>query len=272
MPLYAWPASDEEEEEESKPAKAAPVVLKEREPPAAVAAEAEQEEPIAEQPPAESEAAGQDEDAYDRRITALLLREAKQSVQQAEEEGHSAYTLGVSRAPPVSKSSERLLKGEISQVCSHNRRRGVDAAALPKPEGESFTSNAEREAAALERDYVVAAHQLRFGGFSMSSKAVKQVAASRPKKRQRVGADGHVIDIRAVEAEEDRLAEADVEMAHPLLRPPPGAVSNKKKQRQRELAWKDRSPSLPRKFRPKDDREPSPSSVARWSHDLFDRM
>lgn len=175
---------------------------------------------------------GDDED--DRRIAGLLLRDARTRAERAEEEGNAAYLDDSRRAFRI---NERLLKGEISQVRSFNKRCGVDAADLPT-QTKAFMSDAQRQANALEREFVRRAHELR--GTVGTVETIACGSAPRT-KRQRTAAGGQPVDIAAAEEEEARQAEQDVELANPLLRPPEGSA---RKTASRKLQQGDEAPAI----------------------------
>lgn len=152
----------------------------------------------------------------DRLVAAMLLRDARDKAERAEEEGISAF---LSDRAARLRMNSRLLQGEVSQLQSHNKRCGVEP--LPRPAGTESGSVHRKagEVAALEREFLRSAHQMREG---MLSAGVSVEAPER--KRQRVGADGPCLDLDAVREAEAHLAEDDVALANPLLRPPPGSA------------------------------------------------
>lgn len=159
-------------------------------------------------------------DDAERRVAALLLREARNRAELAEEEGSTALVADLRRAPRV---DGRVLLAETAQVRSHNRRCGVDAAALPPPERGTVASEAERLAGSLDREFFKREHELR-GATTRSTVGVPQ------QKRQRVGAGpAALLDVVAASEAEARLADEDVLLANPLLRPPPTLEGAKKR-------------------------------------------
>eukprot|EP00927_Polykrikos_kofoidii_P078729 TRINITY_DN75544_c0_g1_i1.p1 TRINITY_DN75544_c0_g1~~TRINITY_DN75544_c0_g1_i1.p1 ORF type:complete len:391 (+),score=72.39 TRINITY_DN75544_c0_g1_i1:158-1174(+) len=89
----------------------------------------------------------------------MVLRDARLQADRAEEEGHAAF---LSDPGPTPRVNERLLKGEIAQAQSFNKRCGVDAAALP-PQVEKWDSPCRRQASALDGEYDRRAISLRDG-------------------------------------------------------------------------------------------------------------
>jgi len=159
-------------------------------------------------------------DNAERRVAALLLREARSRAELAEEEGSTALVADIRRAPRV---DGRVLIAETAQVRSHNRRCGVDAAALPPAEHGTVATEAERLAGSLDREFFKREHELR-GAATGSTVRVLQ------KKRQRVGAGpAALLDVAAVSEAEARLADEDVLLANPLLRPPTTLEGAKKR-------------------------------------------
>eukprot|EP00427_Karlodinium_veneficum_P064265 CAMPEP_0169335890 /NCGR_PEP_ID=MMETSP1017-20121227/16580_1 /TAXON_ID=342587 /ORGANISM="Karlodinium micrum, Strain CCMP2283" /LENGTH=345 /DNA_ID=CAMNT_0009431301 /DNA_START=14 /DNA_END=1048 /DNA_ORIENTATION=- len=166
----------------------------------------------------------------DRRIAAMLLRDARSQGELAEEHGSSAYLSDGKRAPRV---NERLLKGEISQARSHNKRCGVDMAALPKLSAdEVFESEAHRQASALEQEFIRRAHSIREGAPPQNSYASAipgghDDPCGALKKRQRVKAPGgRHMDVAMAEMQEAEQADEDIELSNPLLRPPSSSTSS----------------------------------------------
>eukprot|EP00929_Paragymnodinium_shiwhaense_P105977 TRINITY_DN71035_c0_g1_i1.p1 TRINITY_DN71035_c0_g1~~TRINITY_DN71035_c0_g1_i1.p1 ORF type:complete len:382 (+),score=99.77 TRINITY_DN71035_c0_g1_i1:171-1316(+) len=98
----------------------------------------------------------------DRRIAAMLLRNAREQVENAKEEGNSAYFADPRRGP--GRVNERLLKGEVNQMKSFNKRAGVDCAKLPAMPDSAHATPLERERMALDREFVRRAHEIREGG------------------------------------------------------------------------------------------------------------
>jgi len=159
-------------------------------------------------------------DDVDRRVAALLLREARNRAELAEEEGSTALVAELRRAPRV---DGRVLSAEAAQVRSHNRRCGVDAAALPPAEPGTVASEAGRLAGSLDREFFKRERELR-GPTTGSKVGVQQ------KRRQRVGAGpAALLDVAAAGEAEARLADEDVLLADPLLRPPEGANAKKRR-------------------------------------------
>lgn len=156
-------------------------------------------------------------DGEDRIVAAMLLRNARSKAELAEENGLTAY---LDDARLERRVNKRLLKGEVCQARSFNRRTGIEA--LPATADGGGDSALQREVKALEREWVRSAHQLREG------KDVVFEGKAEPRKRQRVGAEGKTLDVAAVEKAEARLAQEDAEMANPLLRPPPVLTKAKK--------------------------------------------
>lgn len=157
----------------------------------------------------------------EQRVTALLLRDARSKAEFAEEDGVVAYLEEQKRANRV---DGRLLKGEVSQVRSFNRRSGIEP--LPAP-CDNFGTAGHREADALERDFLRTALQRREASWAAgngpgagSDPPNVPAGPSRP-KRQRVGANGQTFDVSEAEAAEKKHAEEEAEFANPLLRPPP---------------------------------------------------
>lgn len=101
-----------------------------------------------------------DEDE-DRRIAALILRRSLQQAEHAKEEGSSAYLLDGETQTGPGRVNERLLKGEVNQMRSFNKRAGVDTAKLPALPAQAHMSPLQRETTALDRMYVQRAHELR---------------------------------------------------------------------------------------------------------------
>lgn len=161
-------------------------------------------------------------DDAERRVAALLLREARNRAELAAEEGSTAFVADLRRAPRV---DGRVLLAETAQVRSHNRRCGVDAAALPPAEHGTVTSDAERLAGSLDREFFKRERELR--GITTGS-----TVGVPPKRRQRVGAGpAALLDVAAAGEAEARLADEDVLLANPLLRPPPSLECAKKRRR-----------------------------------------
>mmetsp|Transcript_22792 Transcript_22792/g.44255 ORF Transcript_22792/g.44255 Transcript_22792/m.44255 type:complete len:344 (+) Transcript_22792:257-1288(+) len=159
-------------------------------------------------------------DDAERRVAALLLREARNRAELAAEEGSTAFVADLRRAPRV---DGRVLLAETAQVRSHNRRCGVDAAALPPADYGTVASDAERLAGSLDREFFKRERELR-GATTASTVGVP------PKRRQRVGAGPTaLLDVAAAGEAEARLADEDVLLANPLLRPPPALESAKKR-------------------------------------------
>lgn len=163
-------------------------------------------------PPSAKDSGGDNQ--QDRLVAALLLRDARAKAERAEEEGMGAFLTDSVEGPR--RINARLLQGEVSQVRSHNKRCGVDTAALP-PVQTSVEPHGSGVTASLEREFLRSAHQMRQ---SAAEDVVPPVAA---RKRQRIGADGLVLDIAAAQEAEARQADEDAAMANPLLRPPPGS-------------------------------------------------
>lgn len=150
-------------------------------------------------------------------VAAMLLRDARTKGELAAEEGIGAFlTDGTRQAPRVEKG---VLRGEISQLRSHNRRCGVEP--LPMQTRPSAGDRAKGEANLLELEFLRSAHQLRSGATDPAASTAEPV-----RKRQRVGANGATVDIQAAQEEEARQADEDAELANPLLRPPPGAAKS----------------------------------------------
>ncbi|CAE7376700.1 Cyt-b5 [Symbiodinium sp. KB8] len=160
------------------------------------------------------------EEKQDRMVAAMLLRSARSKAEQAEASGMTAY---LEEEAQLNKSvNKRLLAGEVSQARSFNRRTGIEP--LPAAESDSAPlSVEEREAKALEQEYVRSAHQMREQPPPLLPK--ESVAPAR--KKQRVGTQGKLLDLAAMEEEAARQADEDAESANPLLRPPPKLVKRK---------------------------------------------
>eukprot|EP00933_Yihiella_yeosuensis_P074272 TRINITY_DN8312_c1_g1_i1.p1 TRINITY_DN8312_c1_g1~~TRINITY_DN8312_c1_g1_i1.p1 ORF type:complete len:392 (-),score=87.18 TRINITY_DN8312_c1_g1_i1:103-1278(-) len=160
-------------------------------------------------------------DDEDKLVAAMLLRTARSKVEQAEESGLSGYLDDSKLGKTVNK---RLLKGEVSQARSFNRRAGV--VPLPADCAERAETDVSREVRALEREYLRSAHQMREqAAAAESSDAVGGLG----RKRQRVGGQGAAVDMAAVEEEEARIAAEDDELANPLMRGPAGQRKLSKK-------------------------------------------
>jgi len=236
----------------------------------------------------------------DRRIAGLLLRGARELAEHATEDGNSAYLAdNASSAHGLGRINERLLKGEVDQMRSFNKRAGVDTADLPTLSHQAHDTPLERAAISLDREFIRRAHELRESGarslghqsatpkpvgafsnlydcdnrdafqssddrssqqnpfgwaekmgpcfefakgccsrdncrfshdprhrFGDRSKVLCKVNGEQPeppKKRQRVGANGVVVDILAAKEEAARQADEDAELASPLMRGPPVA-------------------------------------------------
>lgn len=103
----------------------------------------------------------------DRLVAAMLLRDARARAEQAGEEGIYAFLRKDTGVAP--KVNERLLRGEISQVQSHNQRCGIEP--LPPQQasasgfrfGSSVKNRLRATAAELEAEFFRAAHQMREG-------------------------------------------------------------------------------------------------------------
>lgn len=156
-------------------------------------------------------------DVEDRRIAAMLLCDARVRAERASEVGHAAYFEACRPAPRV---DEGLLRGEISQARSHNKRCGVDAGTLPTPE-RTFASKADRRASQLDVEFLRQAHALR------AQCASSRGLASNPRKRLRSRAGAGDEELVAAAEEEAKQAEEEVALADPLLRPPPSASGSK---------------------------------------------
>ncbi|CAJ1420092.1 unnamed protein product, partial [Effrenium voratum] len=150
----------------------------------------------------------------DRKVAAMLLRSARHKVEQAEESGLAAYL--EEEAHLDQRVNKRLLAGEVSQARSFNRRAGIEP--LPAvQEPSAGLSLEQREAKALEQEYVRSSHRMR------SSEAVA-VCSAQPRKRQRVGTQGEPLDVAALEEEAKKQADEDAALVNPILRPPPKLV------------------------------------------------
>eukprot|EP00438_Fugacium_kawagutii_P024838 Skav205740 [mRNA] locus=scaffold1496:273949:279816:+ [translate_table: standard] len=168
------------------------------------------------------------EAVHDRKVAAMLLRSARTKVEEAEEKGLTAalpcFLCGQGLLSPAYLEEEayldktvnkRLLNGEVSQARSFNRRAGVEPLPAVVPETAPLTLK-EREAKALELEYVRSSHRMRGSGL-----AAEKVAAQPLRKKQRVGTQGEVLDLAALEKEARRQADEDAAMVNPILQPPP---------------------------------------------------
>mmetsp|Transcript_43761 Transcript_43761/g.102117 ORF Transcript_43761/g.102117 Transcript_43761/m.102117 type:complete len:371 (+) Transcript_43761:23-1135(+) len=161
------------------------------------------------------------EEKQDRKIAAMLLRSARSKAEQAEESGMTAYLEEEARLD--CRVNKRLLAGEVSQARSFNRRAGIQPLPNPAVDPDSAPLSLEqREAKALEHEYVRSAHQMR----EQPAPVVKETSAP-VRKRQRVGTQGQLLDVAAMEKEAARQADEDAETVNPLLRGPPKLIKRK---------------------------------------------
>lgn len=161
------------------------------------------------------------EESEDRKVAALLLRDAKTKVEQAEENGVSGYFVDERLDRRV---NQRLFKGEVTQASSFNKRSGIEA--LPAPAPSMSESRNLREAKALEREWVRTAFKLREKPGADDDE--DEPTQTQQKKRQRLGANGVILDLAALEEAEAKLADEDAELANPLLRPPSASSKPKR--------------------------------------------
>lgn len=154
------------------------------------------------------------EEMQDRKVAAMLLRSARTKVEEAEEKGLTAYL--EEEAHLDMRVNKRLLAGEVSQARSFNRRAGVEPLPAVAQETAPLTLQ-EREAKALELEYVRSSHRMRG-----SNGVTEKVAPERPlRKKQRVGTQGELLDLAALEKEARKQADEDAALVNPVLRPPP---------------------------------------------------
>ncbi|CAK9108674.1 unnamed protein product [Durusdinium trenchii] len=155
------------------------------------------------------------EEMQDRKVAAMLLRSARTKVEEAEEKGLTAYL--EEEAHLDMRVNKRLLAGEVSQARSFNKRAGVEPLPAVVQETAPLTLQ-EREAKALELEYVRSSHRLRGTNGSTAN------IAAPLRKKQRVGTQGELLDLAALEREARRQADEDVALVNPVLRPPPKLV------------------------------------------------
>ncbi|CAK0809440.1 unnamed protein product, partial [Prorocentrum cordatum] len=103
------------------------------------------------------------------------------------EEGISAYLDGGGRHRAPGRVDDRVLKGDLRQGLSFNRRQGVDAARLPALAPEDHDTPLQRERKALDREFVRRAHELRqpTTGGAPAEKARPADPAGRPSAPER---------------------------------------------------------------------------------------
>ncbi|CAE7235104.1 Cyt-b5 [Symbiodinium sp. CCMP2592] len=140
--------------------------------------------------------------------------------EQAEASGMTAY---LEEDAQLNKSvNKRLLAGEVSQARSFNRRTGIEPLPAAAPDSAPLSVE-EREAKALEQEYVRSAHQMR----EQPPPPLPKETAAPTRKKQRVGTQGKLLDLAAMEEEAARQADEEAESANPLLRPPPKLAKRK---------------------------------------------
>mmetsp|Transcript_36397 Transcript_36397/g.77426 ORF Transcript_36397/g.77426 Transcript_36397/m.77426 type:complete len:352 (+) Transcript_36397:208-1263(+) len=148
----------------------------------------------------------------DHVVAAMLLRDAKTRAERAEEEGMGAFLTEDQIRASV---NERLLKGELSQARSHNIRCGIQP--LPKL---ASGQHGQAVSTTLESEFFKSVQQHQEALETEDRRAQGLLIEAGPqKKRQRLGG-GAVLDLEFAHSTAEALAEEDVALSNPLLRPP----------------------------------------------------
>jgi len=156
-------------------------------------------------------------------VAALVLRDAKTL------EETCAFDASARSEPAMLHKTvnKRLLKGEVNQARSFNRRSGI--VPLPQPETSCGDTKIQREATALQNIFVQSAHQIRESAALAATTSEPEIS-SQERKRQRLGLHlqrapssrvGSTPCVKATELEkvEAQLAEDEAEMTNPILKP-----------------------------------------------------
>eukprot|EP00930_Biecheleria_cincta_P082217 TRINITY_DN71991_c0_g1_i1.p1 TRINITY_DN71991_c0_g1~~TRINITY_DN71991_c0_g1_i1.p1 ORF type:complete len:389 (+),score=66.77 TRINITY_DN71991_c0_g1_i1:146-1312(+) len=156
-------------------------------------------------------------------VAALVLRDAKTLQASCDFD-----TLAGSDAARLHKTvNKRLLKGEVNQARSFNRRAGIEP--LPQPEASCGDTKIQRDAKTLQDIFVRSAHQIR-ETVALATTTAEPEISSQERKRQRLGLHlqrapsgrvGGNLSVKATELEkaEAQLAEDEAEMTNPILKP-----------------------------------------------------